>query len=103
MGISFAMGWDWECNHTSGRSQEEVERIIKEIPSLVLSYDFSKGELATVINMGWDVEVTKGIHDDSRGMHITVVARNRTWHLYLKEDEYRRRDSTFIWRVDEIR
>lgn len=103
MPISFDYGWDYGINHTSGRSQEEVQRIIEEIPRLTLSYDHSNGEVGTALQMGFDVKVTKGIHDDSRGKHITVFARSRTWHLYLKEDEYRSRDSTFLWRVNEIR
>jgi hypothetical protein len=105
MAISFQYGWDYDVNHTSGRSQEEVQRIIEEIPRLTLSYDHSNGELGTAIKMGFDISVTKGIHDDSRGKHVTVYVKftGRTWHLYLKEDEYRSRDSTFIWRVNEIR
>jgi hypothetical protein len=40
----------------------------------------------------------KGIHDDSRGKHITIESNGRTWHLYLKKDDYR--SNTFLWRVD---
>lgn len=102
MGISFELGWDRESHHTSSRSQEEVEAIIEEIPKLDLGYDFSKGSVKVAITMGFPITVKKGIHDDSRGKHITIEVLGRTWHLYLKQDEYRF-DRTFLWRVDEIR
>ncbi|WP_438015661.1 hypothetical protein WMF18_33015 [Sorangium sp. So ce315] len=95
-------GWDTSGNHTSSRSRDEVIAIVAEIPSLTLSYDHSNGAIATRIQMNMPIRITKGIHDDSRGKHITITANNdRTWHLYLKKDDYR--GNTFIWRVDEIR
>lgn len=102
MAISFESGWDSEFNHTSGRSEEEVTRIIEEIPNLSLGYDHSKGTVAIAIQLSFAIRVKKGIHDDNHGKHITIeVNKQRTWHLYLKKDEYR--ENTFIWRVDEIR
>ncbi|WP_437661851.1 hypothetical protein [Sorangium sp. So ce1182] len=94
-------GWDSYGNHTSERSREEVIAIVAEIPLLTLSYDHSQGLLATKIQMNFPIRITKGIHDDSRGKHITIQDNERTWHVYLKEDA--RRGNTFIWRVDEIR
>lgn len=107
MTIVFAPGWNSGGNHTSQRSQNELARIIQEIPELNLLYDHSEGSLRTHLEMGWDVTVTKGIHDDSRGKHITInvstLGSNRTWHLYLKQSHYSRSDNTFIWEVAEIR
>ncbi|WP_437574626.1 hypothetical protein [Sorangium sp. So ce887] len=96
-------GWDSTGNHTSDRSREEVIAIVAEIPTLTsLSYDHSDGALATMIAMDFPIWITKGIHEDSRGTHITILAKNnRTWHLYLKKDGFQ--GNTFIWRVDEIR
>ncbi len=101
MAITFNQGWDSDGNHTSERSEHEVRAVIEEIPTLALSYDFSRGSLGTAIQMSFPITVSKGIHDDSRGKHITIEALSRTWHLYLKRDDFR--GGTFLWRVDEIR
>jgi hypothetical protein len=104
MAIEFEYGWDGDGNHTSGRSQDEVERLIREVPSLqALSYDHSNGAVGMAIQMDFKLQVTKGIHDDSHGKHITIVVpqTGRTWHLYLKKISYR--GSSFVWQVDEIR
>lgn len=103
MPIIFDNGWDTGINHTSGRSRDEVERIIRELPTLSLSYDFSNGVLKTYILMNFDINVVKGIHDDSHGKHITIRTSDRTWHLYLTKVERRVSDNTFLWQVYEVR
>jgi|SRR5271165_3621599 len=108
MPIVFLSGWDVGNNHTSGRSQQEVEAIIREValPNFPLVYDHSEGGVGIAVAMDHRIEVEKGIHDDSRGKHITVfvtsVGQRRMYHLYLNKDQ-RRPDNSFIWRVQEIR
>lgn len=65
--------------------------------------DHSAGAVGMAVTMSFKIIVQKGIHDDRRGKHITIVLpqTGRTWHLYLKKDEHRP-DGSFIWRVDQI-
>jgi hypothetical protein len=78
MPITFQAGWDSEVNHSSLRSENEIRRIISEIPGLsennLLEKDFSKDgsssmSLDTMIVMNFPITVTKGIHTDTNGMH----------------------------------
>ena len=108
MPIVFLAGWNVGNNHTSGRSQAEVEEIIREVgtPNFPLAYDYSNGGVGIAVAMNHPIEVEKGIHDDSRGKHITVyvtsVGQRRMYHLYLRKDNFQA-DNSFVWRVDEIR
>ncbi|MBP2292853.1 hypothetical protein [Azospirillum rugosum] len=106
MPISYDSNWNKPENHTSNRSQNEVTRIIQEIPSINnLTYDHSDGAVALAVRMDFNITVMKGIHDDSRGKHITIYVpqTGRTWHLYLRQTQQRASDNTFVWQVGEIR
>ncbi|ADO69840.1 hypothetical protein [Stigmatella aurantiaca] len=117
MSIIFVNTWDNKnnfneanrrtySNHTSERSKEEVEEIIKEIPGLHLSADGPEGEMAMAVQMGFEIKVHKGIHPDSKDtMHILVEVQKKKYHLNLKKDEYRTESNgsrTFIWRIENI-
>lgn len=96
--ITFSSEWWW--HHDSDRSEEDVRRIVEEIPRLALSYDHSRGSVAVAIQMGFPIVVKKGIHDDGRGKHVSIEINNgRTWDLFLKSDE----TQGGRFRVDEIR
>ena len=103
MGVRTIAGWD--NHHTSSRSEDEVIRLVREIPNITLAYDHSGGSVGTAITMDFDIEITKGIHDDSRGKHITIrvggLGGGRTYHLYLTKTNWR--GSSFVWQVSEIR